>query len=359
MTAIWSLDGEKWELVTPSGFPAEEALHDLVEQAPNMLPLAGDPQLTIVGREVHLGGNKADVIAVEPSGRLAIIEIKLKNNAEARRAVIAQILTYAAFLRGLSVEDLQASILGGHLARRGFPFISAAAADNDQTGSFDPTSFGEGLRDSLASGRFRLILVLDEAPPELVQLVGYLEAVADKLVIDLVTVAAYSIGGTRVMVPQRVEPERVQAVAASVSVAAPSSGGVTVPGAEDFEAAIADNPPDQQPALRRLVGWARQLEAAGLARLSTRHGKGRTLLLTHLPAEGVGLITIYNERGASINFHRTVFERRAPLSLPTIEATVAPARVGQGTSTTEVTDDLLDALTAAYREAASGHLVPS
>ena len=68
-----------------------------------MLPLTGAPQLVVVGREVQLGNGYADLIAVEPSGRLAIIEVKLARNAEARRAVVAQVLTYAAYLRGMEL----------------------------------------------------------------------------------------------------------------------------------------------------------------------------------------------------------------------------------------------------------------
>ncbi len=54
MTAIWHNDGDTWQLVAPSGFTAEAALHDLVEQAPQMLPLSGSPRLAIIGREVVL-----------------------------------------------------------------------------------------------------------------------------------------------------------------------------------------------------------------------------------------------------------------------------------------------------------------
>jgi len=55
MTAIWSNDGERWALLAPSGFPDEASLHTLIEQSPQLLPLAGSPRLTIVGREVRLG----------------------------------------------------------------------------------------------------------------------------------------------------------------------------------------------------------------------------------------------------------------------------------------------------------------
>src|SRR5260370_21790841 len=98
MTAIWQNDGTGWHLLVPTGFPNEATLHDLVEQAPHVLPLAGAPQLIVLGREGQLGSGYADLIAIEPEGRMAIIDIKLAPNAEARRTVIAQVLAYASYL---------------------------------------------------------------------------------------------------------------------------------------------------------------------------------------------------------------------------------------------------------------------
>jgi hypothetical protein len=115
MTAIWSNDGERWALLAPSGFPDEATLHSLIEQTPQLLPLAGSPRLTIVGREVRLGSGSADLVAVEPNGRLVVIEVKLANNAEARRAVVAQVLTYAAYLHGVDRADLERGVLSGQI----------------------------------------------------------------------------------------------------------------------------------------------------------------------------------------------------------------------------------------------------
>ena len=161
----------------PSGFPSEEALHDLVEETPNLLPLAGDPTLVVLGREVALGPGYADLIAVDGEGRLTIIEIKLRKSGEARRAVVAQVLTYAAYLKGLDVRALE-DLLRPHLARLEKPGLVDAVADADQSGDFDVTAFRDNLAATLSAGTFRLVLVLDEAPSELVQLVGYLESIS-------------------------------------------------------------------------------------------------------------------------------------------------------------------------------------
>jgi hypothetical protein len=50
-----------------------------------------------------------------------------------------------------------------------------------------------------------------------------------------------------------------------------------------------------------------------------------------------------------------VFERRAPENLPRVEQ-LAPVRIGQGTVTYEISEELLEALTDAYREAVSGKI---
>jgi len=321
------------------------------------MPLAGSPQLVVVGKEVLLGNNYADLIALEPTGRLAVIEIKLARNAEARRAVIAQILTYAAYLRGLDATTLERAILGSHLALRGFQSLADAAAVNDQTGSFDAQVFAERLNEGLHEGRFRLVLVLDEAPDELVQLVGYLEAVADKLIIDLITVSSYDVAGSRVIVPQRVDPEQPTARSTIPSAGSPTAKGFYVSGATDFENSIAMAPADQQPLLRQLTEWAKDLEREGLVKLGTFHGtSGRLTLLPRLRADDVGMVTIYNDDGPYLQFWRSVIERRASSSLSRIEQHAAPAKVGQGNTTQTVSEDLLSALTSAYREAVSGHV---
>jgi hypothetical protein len=352
MSAIWQNDGTAWRLLSPAGFPDEAALHGLVEQAPHILPLAGLPQLVVVGREVFLGGNRADLIAVEATGRLAIIEIKLASNAEARRAVVTQILTYAAFLHRIELETLEQEILASHLQKRNFDGLAAAVSASDQTGSFDATGFTAGLRESLREGRFRLVLVLDDAPAELVQLIRYLEAVTDKLIIDLIVVTSYEIGGQQLVVPQRVDAERQIEHLIPVPKPNASSGQLSV-GTDAFVSTIPQAPTDQQPILKRLVDWAIALEGEGLLKLWTYQGKSdRTTLLPRIPAEDAGLVTIWNDKGAALSFWRSVFERRAPVSLARIEALPNAPKIGQGTYTRDIPESLLLELTDAYREAA-------
>jgi len=361
LTAIWS-NGEDgaWRLLGPKGFPDEATLHTMVEQAPQMLPLAGAPSLTVVGREVQLGSGYADLIAIEPTGRLAVIEVKLARNAEARRAVVAQVLTYAAFLRGLTAATLEQQTLTRHLSDRGYASLVDAARSSDQTGDFDEAAFSNGLDEALRRGRFRLVFVLDEAPAELVRLVGYLEAVTDGLIIDLVTVSAYEVNHAKIIVPQRVDPEHsdraLPAKTVGVSSAVPPQSVPFTEGADEFLASVEQAAAADQPLLRMMADWALELEKRGLVVLGTYHGTvNRWRLLPRVPNEGVGLVTLWNEKGTSyVQFWRSVFLRRAPNHLAELETLVAPATVGKGTTTRQVTPELLDLLTRAYEEAAGG-----
>lgn len=140
MTSIWHESPSGWAVLEPTRFTAEALLHDLVEGAPQLLPLAGSPSLVILGREVHLGSGYADLLAVDATGDLAIIELKLASNSEAKRAVVAQVLSYAAFLDHMAYDDLEGRVLADHLERRGFASLAAAGHTAAQQGQFDEVS---------------------------------------------------------------------------------------------------------------------------------------------------------------------------------------------------------------------------
>jgi hypothetical protein len=318
-----------------------------------MLPLSGQPSLAVVGREVHLGSGYADLLAVETSGRLAIIEVKLARNAEARRAVVSQVLAYASILHGLEVVQLE-GLLRRHLTDYGYDSILSAAKSADQEGSVNDDTFQTKLQDSLRDGDFRLVFVLDDAPPELVGLVAFLEAKSDGLDIDLITVRAYAVNGAKVVLPQRVTPERARL--GMTGAPRPTVGAIDdyALGAPAFEASIERARPENQPVLRKMLEWARGLEAEGIVRLGTYQGaSGRITLLVRFLDEYSGLVTVYNDvHTAYLQFFRSVFERRAPNQVEAVEAVIAPAKLGKGTTVRDVNDRVLEAVAAAYREAA-------
>jgi len=144
------------------------------------------------------------------------------------------VLSYAAYLQGLTPEGLESEVLGQHLHKRGTASIVAAVEAADQQGAFDPQAFTDSLASSLADGGFRLVFVLDSTPDELVQLVGYLQLLTDRIVVDLVTVSTYEVNGARILVPQHIEPARRSAEPSDAEAVARQVNALH-PGAEAAE----------------------------------------------------------------------------------------------------------------------------
>ena len=349
-SGLWTEVDEGWRLNQSEGFPDEAALHDLIEQTPEMLPLAGAPRLLILGREVQLGSGYADLVGVEASGRPVIIEIKLARNSEARRAVVSQILAYAAHLHGVTAEQLEGRVREG-LRQRGHTTL-LDAVQSIQEEEVDAGNFTTAPDEHLREGRFRLVFVLDDAPPALMTLVAYLEHVTDELVIDLVAVKSFDVGGTSVLLPQRVTPQRHEV---TIERTRRTENAVRYhKGSEEFEISIGDSAPEHRGPLERLLKWALELERRDLARLVTSEGKGRRrfVLGPLLHDESVGLVSIWNDAGPYMAFWRSVFERKAPDCIERV-AELAGLSLGQGNCIREISDELLDALTHAYEQAAA------
>lgn len=162
---------------------------------------------------------------------------------------------------------------------------------------------------------------------------------------------AYEVNGSRVLVPQRIEPARRTREMSDAAVNARQSGTQT-DGSRAFRSAISQAPPESRDDLARLTDWAESLEAEGLAWLATRTGtSGITCLKPILHSDAVTLVTINCDLKSSyMQFFRSVFERRAPEAIPAVEA-VLGAKITQGNSTRVFPEGLLTALTDAYRKA--------
>jgi hypothetical protein len=357
MPAIWRNDGSTWRLLSSDGFPDEATLHKLIEDAPQILPLAGNPRLTVLGKEVLLGSGYADLIAVEADGRLTVIEIKLAQNAEVRRAVVSQVLAYAAFLYRMSQEVLEHDVLAKHLAPRSLTSIADAVAAEDQSGSFDSAQFRRNLADCLSNGAFRLVLVLDQAPDELSRLVGYFAGIAPAVTIDLINVEAYSVEGSQIVIPQRVDPEQFRTEWRPRSTTSVDEASYS-DGSDAFAAGIEKTTAANPSSLRTYLEWARELERAGLARLRTTMGKGRSNLNVWLMDENVGLVSIWNEpKWGSIAFWATALQRRAPHALERLrELSPVLAAMKSSNSIRDVEPAILATVRAAYVEAAKGEV---
>lgn len=353
MAGIWTKAGTDWKPATAQPFSDETALQEMVAENPNLLPLAGSPQLIVLGREVRLGSGKVDVLAVETSGRPTIIEVKLDRNPEARRAVVAQVLAYAASLHGLDLESLEQGSLQGPLQK--IRYTSLAEAVQDQESAVDLGDFSASFQEHLDNGQFRLVLVLDDVSTELVSIIGYLENVTiPGLTIDLVTVRVYEVGGVEVALPQRISPDRSSVAAVSERPVSRRSRARTYDGPDAFAESVQRVKEVDRQLFQDLIEWAKKVaELPSVALISSISPAGNVFSLhPRLTADNAGLVSIANNDGRLyFRMERRRFESLAPASIERIERLIAPNEIGNGNVLTEITPEILAALTDAYEEA--------
>ena len=299
MTGIWTNTGEGWELGAPRPFRDEATLHRLIEANPQFLPLAGAPRLATLASEVQLGTGYADILAFEPSGRPAVIEVKLASNPQARREIVSQVLAYAAFLQGHSVRTLEQGPLRRSLQNSGHGSILEAVKAVDQEGAVDDESFETSMQNYLDRGSFRLVLVLDEVPAELERVVAYLDSVTiAELTIDLIVLKVYEVNGAQVALPNRISPHIDMTVkyANPANTRSGASKGVLSDGAEAFKASVESIGGEARATFDALIAWTERLALLPNVRLFTyQGGRGVCTLLPRIMPDNAGLVTVWNE----------------------------------------------------------------
>ncbi|MFH5925363.1 hypothetical protein [Roseomonas xinghualingensis] len=119
----------------------------------------------------------ADWFGVTPEGEIALAEVKLGTNAEARREVVAQALEYHAALRRLSFSSLEEACLRAERTT-----LTTEAGLYERSGAGEaglaPDEFVERVEANLRRGSSLLAIVLDRMPERLARLVA--ETIADQ-----------------------------------------------------------------------------------------------------------------------------------------------------------------------------------
>ena len=108
------------QLIAETALPMEKDLHDVLTANPRLIP-SEDLQLgalAVVGRESGLAAGYADLVLVDESGEVCLVEVKKEGNPDTRR-VVAQLLDYAAALWNKSLDELERDVLQPYLAGSG------------------------------------------------------------------------------------------------------------------------------------------------------------------------------------------------------------------------------------------------
>ncbi|MEI6499807.1 MAG: hypothetical protein WCP21_02145, partial [Armatimonadota bacterium] len=150
---IWRVDENRLRPVTPEKLPLEQTLEDWL--AADIAMVSDD--LLVIGRQLSspLGGT-LDLLAVDPNGDLAVLELKRDKTP---RDVVGQTLHYAAWIRTLTWEQIcaiAADYFGG-----------VPLADRFQQ------RFGQPLPDDLNTSH-RMCIVATDLDPRSETIVNYL-----------------------------------------------------------------------------------------------------------------------------------------------------------------------------------------
>jgi hypothetical protein len=162
--------GGSWAPPAVSAYGNEAELRDLLASQPSLIPGVSGAAATVTEFPVP-GSGYADVVAVDASGAVAVVECKLAGNPEMRRSIIGQVLAYAASLWRLEFADFDHRWSGRRPMRDG---VVAAVLGEDAGEEAEDLRAAVG--ESLSDGRFGLVLAVDSITPELRRTVEYLNA---------------------------------------------------------------------------------------------------------------------------------------------------------------------------------------
>jgi hypothetical protein len=153
---IWRIDSADVTRVASSKLANEGRLEDILEQDISILGL---DVLLIIGRQVMTDfGKRIDLLAVDSQGELYAIELKRDRTP---REIVAQLLDYGSWIRGLDVERISDLYARGS-ANGGKTFSDAFLQ-----------RFGEAIPEGLNENH-QLIIVASELDASTERIVSYL-----------------------------------------------------------------------------------------------------------------------------------------------------------------------------------------
>lgn len=164
---------KKWMGAEAARTRTESKLKELLVESPSLISVdeirEGAAPLVFAVSEFGLPGSGAtDVLAFSSQGDIAIIECKLATNPEVKRKVIGQIFEYADYLWRRKYEDSDKRIQ--RLEGKSLADIMEESVE----GNWDEEAFREGIRQTLETGSFILIIIVDEMNEELRHTIRYL-----------------------------------------------------------------------------------------------------------------------------------------------------------------------------------------
>jgi len=210
MGFLVKINNDKTEVIKSKSFRKEEDLQEIVKKFPEIIPLEEINEdfdsLLVIGREFSLmGAGSIDLLAIDTSGLITIIEFKLEKNADIRK-VVAQVIEYAANLWEMSYFDLDEKVKEYFKSNRcainalkNKTLVKAVKwhfdrIKKEETADFLPEEFITTVSNNLQNGEFRLIIFCDNVDDRTKRTVEYLNSLSN-LDIYCVSTDAFEVEG--------------------------------------------------------------------------------------------------------------------------------------------------------------------
>jgi hypothetical protein len=173
--------GHAWHAPQVMAYTDEQMLQALLQRSPHLLPGSAGTPMAVASELEVAGPGYVDLVGVDASGGITLVECKLRANPDIRRQVVGQVLAYAAALAGLPYEAFDRAFA----ARAGAPLAQRVQELGPE--AWDEEAFRAAVAATLAAGSFRLVIAVDRITDELKRTVVYLNqhTVADVQVLAL------------------------------------------------------------------------------------------------------------------------------------------------------------------------------
>jgi hypothetical protein len=195
MGYLIKINKEKSELIRSQTFDKEDELQEIVKKFPEIIPLNEIDEdfrpLLIIGREFSLGNaGSIDLLGIDITGLITLIEFKLEKNTDIRR-VVAQTIEYAANLWEMSYDVLDRKVqeyLKSNKCEitelKNKTLVQAVEwhyrkTKKEEDEAFSSEEFIKTVSSNLQEGEFRLIIFCDSVDERTIRSVEYLNELSN------------------------------------------------------------------------------------------------------------------------------------------------------------------------------------
>lgn len=167
---------KSWSKVNQVKYRKESELQNLLYGDPRIIPVSEiseeRKEIKVPIKEFGLpGSGSSDIIGMDESGNIYIIETKLAVNPEIKRKVIGQILEYAAFLWKMSFQNFDIRIQG-----REKKSLIGLMREQVDSPDWSEENFRQNIEVNLLEGNFTLIIVVDEINDDLRRILEFINS---------------------------------------------------------------------------------------------------------------------------------------------------------------------------------------